>query len=112
MFLWQGSLWKNWGCAHFSHSHGTVPSMVSGLSTICGTFLHCQFSLRVWCSSTDLILSQSYLVCAPLTTDQKCRDDLLSYLRPFAQEGKVVGEYDIRTFFEERMAARRAQASR
>ena len=40
-------------------------------------------------------------------------DDLLQYLRPFAQEGKVVGEADVRRFFEERMEAireRRAAA--
>lgn len=28
------------------------------------------------------------------------RDDLLAYLRPFAQEGRVVGEADVREFFE------------
>lgn len=28
------------------------------------------------------------------------RDDLVQFLRPFAQEGKVVAEEDIRTFFE------------
>ncbi|KAJ8586714.1 hypothetical protein M405DRAFT_853221 [Rhizopogon salebrosus TDB-379] len=28
------------------------------------------------------------------------RDDLLSYLRPFAQEGRVVSEADVRLFFE------------
>ncbi|EJD07863.1 uncharacterized protein FOMMEDRAFT_130921 [Fomitiporia mediterranea MF3/22] len=38
------------------------------------------------------------------------RDELLSYLRPFAQEGKVVNEADIRAFFEEKKEARRAQA--
>jgi E3 ubiquitin-protein ligase UBR7 len=29
-----------------------------------------------------------------------CRDDLITFLRPFAQEGKVVNEADIRGFFE------------
>lgn len=38
------------------------------------------------------------------------RDDLLSYLRPFAQEGKVVNEADVRAFFERKQEARRAQA--
>lgn len=28
------------------------------------------------------------------------RDDLLAYLRPFAQEGKVVSEEDVTAFFE------------
>jgi E3 ubiquitin-protein ligase UBR7 len=28
------------------------------------------------------------------------RDDLLAYLRPFAQEGRIVGEADVRQFFE------------
>ncbi|EED82258.1 predicted protein [Postia placenta Mad-698-R] len=35
------------------------------------------------------------------------RDELMSHLRPFAQEGKEVTESDIRAFFEERMAAAR-----
>ena len=34
------------------------------------------------------------------------RDHLVGYLRPFAQEGKVVGETDVRSFFAELMAAR------
>jgi E3 ubiquitin-protein ligase UBR7 len=29
-----------------------------------------------------------------------CSDDLKNYLRPFAQEGKVVNEADVRTFFD------------
>lgn len=28
------------------------------------------------------------------------RDDLLAYLRPFAQEGRIVNEVDVRQFFE------------
>ncbi|THH08664.1 hypothetical protein EW145_g2547 [Phellinidium pouzarii] len=36
------------------------------------------------------------------------RDDLLSYLRPFAREGKVVNEADVNRFFEEKQEARRA----
>jgi len=32
------------------------------------------------------------------------RDDLLSYLRPFAAEGRVVSEVDMKQFFEERKA--------
>jgi len=32
------------------------------------------------------------------------RDDLLSYLRPFAAEGRVVGENDMKEFFEQRKA--------
>jgi E3 ubiquitin-protein ligase UBR7 len=28
------------------------------------------------------------------------RDELVQYLRPFAQEGKVVSEADVRTFFD------------
>ncbi|KDQ53835.1 hypothetical protein JAAARDRAFT_60941 [Jaapia argillacea MUCL 33604] len=32
------------------------------------------------------------------------RDDLMKYLRPFAQEGKVVREEDVKAFFEERNA--------
>ncbi|KAI5122857.1 hypothetical protein M0805_003150 [Coniferiporia weirii] len=36
------------------------------------------------------------------------RDELLHYLRPFAQEGKVVNEADVRRFFEEKQEARRA----
>lgn len=28
------------------------------------------------------------------------RDDLLAYLRPFAQEGRIVSEADVRQFFE------------
>lgn len=36
------------------------------------------------------------------------RDDLLQYLRPFAQEGKVVNEADVRGFFQERLEAMRA----
>ncbi|KAL5505041.1 hypothetical protein ACEPAH_7704 [Sanghuangporus vaninii] len=39
------------------------------------------------------------------------RDDLLSYLRPFAQEGKIVSESDIRSFFEEKRASQRAKTS-
>ncbi|KAL1736688.1 hypothetical protein EV714DRAFT_198352 [Schizophyllum commune] len=34
------------------------------------------------------------------------KDHLVGYLRPFAQEGKVVGETDVRSFFAELMAAR------
>ncbi len=33
------------------------------------------------------------------------RDELLQFLRPFAEEGKVVGETDVRQFFEEKMEA-------
>lgn len=29
-----------------------------------------------------------------------CRDDLLAYLRPFAQEGKVVSDTDVTAFFD------------
>ncbi|KAF9508525.1 hypothetical protein BS47DRAFT_1373660 [Hydnum rufescens UP504] len=32
----------------------------------------------------------------------KMRDDLISYLRPFAREGKVVSETDMKGFFEQR----------
>lgn len=32
----------------------------------------------------------------------RSRDDLLSYLRPFAQQDKVVAEEDVRRFFDER----------
>lgn len=35
------------------------------------------------------------------------RDDLVRFLRPFAQEGKVVAEEDIRTFFESKTEAAR-----
>ncbi|TDL20271.1 hypothetical protein BD410DRAFT_791045 [Rickenella mellea] len=37
------------------------------------------------------------------------RDDLMTYLRPFAQEGKVVNEEDVRSFFEAKMEAARLQ---
>lgn len=33
------------------------------------------------------------------------RDDLITYLRPFAQEGKVVNESDVREFFASLTAA-------
>lgn len=32
------------------------------------------------------------------------RDELLSYLRPFADGNKVVGEGDVKAFFEAKMA--------
>jgi len=35
------------------------------------------------------------------------RDGLVQYLRPFAQEGKVVSEADVRAFFEARLEAAR-----
>lgn len=35
------------------------------------------------------------------------RDGLVQYLRPFAQEGKVVGEADVKAFFEARLEAAR-----
>lgn len=41
------------------------------------------------------------------------RDDLVKYLRPFAQEGKVVNEADVKSFFErmveEKSASRKNQ---
>ncbi|PAV18042.1 metaphase-anaphase transition [Pyrrhoderma noxium] len=37
------------------------------------------------------------------------RDELLSYLRPFAEGGKVVNEADIRAFFAEKEELRRAE---
>lgn len=37
------------------------------------------------------------------------RDDLLKYLRPFAQEGRVVQDSDVQAFFEERREKRRAE---
>lgn len=36
----------------------------------------------------------------------KCRDNLRAYLRPFAEEGKVVAEADVQTFFEQLNKAR------
>lgn len=39
-------------------------------------------------------------------TDDICRDDLMSYLRPFAAQGKAVGEEDINRFFEARKSGR------
>jgi len=33
-----------------------------------------------------------------------CRDELMSYLRPFADGGKIVSELDVKTFFESKMA--------
>ncbi|KAH7915581.1 hypothetical protein BJ138DRAFT_1141652 [Hygrophoropsis aurantiaca] len=36
------------------------------------------------------------------------RDDLMAYLRPFAQEGKVVGEADVTAFFETLNAGKRS----
>jgi E3 ubiquitin-protein ligase UBR7 len=36
-----------------------------------------------------------------------CRDDLIKYLRPFAQEGKVVNEGDVREFFASLAAAKK-----
>jgi len=36
------------------------------------------------------------------------RDDLVKYLRPFAQEGKVVNELDVRNFFENMLEEKRA----
>jgi len=35
------------------------------------------------------------------------RDELVQYLRPFAQEGKVVGETDVKAFFDARLEAAR-----
>jgi E3 ubiquitin-protein ligase UBR7 len=35
------------------------------------------------------------------------RDDLVAYLRPFAQEGKVVNENDVKEFFEKLREGRR-----
>lgn len=36
------------------------------------------------------------------------RDDLVKYLRPFAQEGKVVNEADVKSFFERMVEEKRA----
>ncbi|KAJ3720403.1 hypothetical protein EV361DRAFT_887810 [Lentinula raphanica] len=37
------------------------------------------------------------------------RDDLVQYLRPFAQEGKVVNEVDVRNFFDRLLEEQRAR---
>ncbi|KAI0055286.1 hypothetical protein BV25DRAFT_1873175 [Artomyces pyxidatus] len=39
------------------------------------------------------------------------RDDLVQFLRPFAQEGKVVAEEDVRAFFDQRTEAARQGGS-
>lgn len=40
------------------------------------------------------------------------RDDLMKYLRPFAQEGKVVNEADVQEFFASLKEAAAAKARR
>lgn len=37
------------------------------------------------------------------------RDELLNYLRPFAQEGRVVREEDVREFFETKTQAAKGE---
>ena len=43
------------------------------------------------------------------TDNCRDRDGLVQYLRPFAQEGKVVSEADVRAFFEARLEAARTR---
>ena len=58
-----------------------VPSMGSMLSTTCGTSFVYPLSFF-----SDAVFIPS--------------DNLLEYLRPFAQEGKIVEEADVTQFFE------------
>ena len=37
------------------------------------------------------------------------RDELMAYLRPFAERGDIVGESDVRAFFREKEEALRAR---
>jgi E3 ubiquitin-protein ligase UBR7 len=57
----------------------------------------------------DGILAFNKMRCVPTFTsplsfftllDGKCSDNLVEYLRPFAQEGQIVKEADVRSFFE------------
>lgn len=39
-----------------------------------------------------------------VTLAYNCRDELMSYLRPFADGNKVVSDSDVKTFFDAKMA--------
>ena len=81
---------------------------ISALFQLLG--LHKLSFLYIWSDAlgpyTDLPL---HIASHRLILITRNRDDLLSYLRPFAEEGKVVGDADIRQFFEEKQEAMRAR---
>jgi E3 ubiquitin-protein ligase UBR7 len=56
-------------------------------------------------NSMRCVTHSSLRLCCVLTClSHRTRDDLMAYLRPFAQEGRVVGDADISAFFEARRA--------
>jgi E3 ubiquitin-protein ligase UBR7 len=48
----------------------------------------------------DMRLVPSFDASSETSITRVNRDDLLAYLRPFAQEGRIVSEADVRLFFE------------
>ena len=79
--LYQVSPWRSLALELWGGCLAIVPLMVSMLSMICGT-------------------SCSEILHPNLTLYVSCSDHLLAYLRPFAQEGKIVEEADVTRFFE------------